>query len=97
MNNSNSNSTLDDESNQSYNSNSRELSWKKDSFQTSTMVIKTYNVQLVENLMYLGLHPPKHGKLYPFENFHYVNNCHLQIGQWVSQNFIPESKSCTNV
>jgi hypothetical protein len=27
------------------------------------MVIKTYNVQLPENLMYLGLHPPKHDAL----------------------------------
>jgi hypothetical protein len=27
------------------------------------MVIKTYNVQLPENLMYLGLHPPKHWKI----------------------------------
>jgi hypothetical protein len=59
------------------------------------MVIKTYNVQLLENLMYLGLHPPKHGKLYPCEKFHCVNTCHLHIGQWVNQNFIPESNSCT--
>jgi hypothetical protein len=29
-----------------------------------------YNIQLPENLMYLGLHPPKHGKLHPCEKFH---------------------------
>jgi hypothetical protein len=34
------------------------------------MVIKTYNVQLLENLMYLKLHPPEHWKLHPCEKFH---------------------------
>jgi hypothetical protein len=50
-------------------------------FLSSMVVIKTYNVQLLENLIYLGLHPPKHKKLYPCENFHFVNTCHLHIGQ----------------
>ncbi len=59
-------------------------------------IIKTYNVQLLENLMYLGLHPPKHGKTHPCENFDFMNTCHLHIGQRVSQNFIPKSKSCTD-
>jgi hypothetical protein len=45
------------------------------------MVIKTYNVQLLKNLMYLELHPPKHGKLHPCEKFHFVNTYHLYIGQ----------------
>jgi hypothetical protein len=49
---------------------------------------KAYNVQLPKNLMYLGLHPPKHEKLYPYENLHSVNTCHLHIGQRASQNFI---------
>jgi hypothetical protein len=31
--------------------------------------------------MYLGLHPPKHEKLHPFEKFHFANTCHLHIGQ----------------
>jgi hypothetical protein len=26
-----------------------------------------------------------------------VNICHLHTDQWMSQNFIPKSKSCTNV
>jgi len=60
------------------------------------MVIKTYNIQLLKNLMYLGLHPPKHEKLHPCENFHYVNIYHLHIGQWMKQNFIPKYKSYTN-
>jgi hypothetical protein len=42
---------------------------------------QTYNVQLLENIMYLGLHPPKHGKLHPCEIFYFVNTCHLHIGQ----------------
>jgi hypothetical protein len=46
----------------------------------SMMVIKTYNVQLPKNLMYLGLHAPKDGKLHPCENFHSMNTCHLHIG-----------------
>jgi hypothetical protein len=54
------------------------------------MVIKTYNIQLPKNLMYLGLHPPKHGKLHPCENFHYVNICHLHIGQWGEPKFYPQ-------
>jgi hypothetical protein len=45
------------------------------------MVIKTCNVQLLKNLTYLGLHPPKHEKLHPCENFHFVNPWHLLIGQ----------------
>jgi hypothetical protein len=53
------------------------------------MVINAYNVQLLENPMYLRLHPPKHGKLHPYENFHYVNTCHLHIGQWVSKFLSP--------
>jgi hypothetical protein len=48
---------------------------------TYAMVIKTYNVQLSKNLKYLGLHPPKHGKLHPWENFHFVNTCHFRFGQ----------------
>jgi hypothetical protein len=35
----------------------------------------------IENLMYLKLHPPKHRKLHPCENFHSMNTCHLHIGQ----------------
>jgi hypothetical protein len=31
--------------------------------------------------MYLGLHPPKHEKLHPCENFHSVNICQLHIDQ----------------
>jgi hypothetical protein len=53
------------------------------------MVIKAYNIQLPKILMYLGLHPPKHEKIHPFENFHF-----MKIGQWMNQNFIPKSKSC---
>jgi hypothetical protein len=45
------------------------------------MVIKTYNVQLPKNLMYLGLHPLKHEKLHPCDNFHYMITCHLHIGE----------------
>jgi hypothetical protein len=45
------------------------------------MVIKMYNAQLFENLMYLGLHPPKHEKLHTCENFHFVDTCHFHIGQ----------------
>jgi hypothetical protein len=68
-------------------------SLKKRILSTFAMVIKTYYVQLPKNLMYLRLHPPKHGKLHPCENFHYVNTCHLHIGERVRQNFIPKSKS----
>jgi hypothetical protein len=68
---------------------------KKRILSTFVMVIKTYNVQLPKNLMYLGLHPPKHKKLHPCENFHFVNNCHLLIGQRLSKNIIPKFKSCT--
>jgi hypothetical protein len=35
----------------------------------------------IKNLMYLGLHPPKHGKLHPCDFFHFVNTCHLHIDQ----------------
>jgi len=35
----------------------------------------------IKNLMYLGLHPLKHGKLHPCDFFHYVNTCHLHIDQ----------------
>jgi hypothetical protein len=42
-------------------------------------------------LMYLRLHPPKHGKLHSCENFHYVNICHFHIGQWTNKFFIPKS------
>jgi len=45
-------------------------------------------------LMYLKLHPPKHIKLHPCEKNHSMNTCHLHIGQWMNQNFIPKSKSC---
>jgi hypothetical protein len=45
----------------------------------------------------LWLHPPKHEKIHPFEKFHFVNTCHFHIGQWVSQKFIPKSKSCIDV
>jgi hypothetical protein len=31
--------------------------------------------------IYLGLHPPKHGKLHPYKKFHFVNTCHFHIGQ----------------
>jgi hypothetical protein len=44
--------------------------------------------------MYLKLRPPKHIKLHPCEKNHSMNTCHLQISQWVNQNFIPKSKSC---
>jgi hypothetical protein len=36
---------------------------------------------VIKNLVYLRLHPPKHGKLHPYENFHFVNTCHLHIDQ----------------
>jgi hypothetical protein len=39
---------------------------------------------------------PKREKLHPSENFHSVHTCHPHIGQWVSQNFIPKSESCTD-
>jgi hypothetical protein len=42
--------------------------------------------------MYLGLHPPKHEKIYPYENLHSVNTCHLHIVQRASQNFIRSSE-----
>jgi hypothetical protein len=35
------------------------------------MIIKTYNIQLPENLMYLGLHPPIHENHLP-ENLMYL-------------------------
>jgi hypothetical protein len=52
---------------------------RKKILSTFAMVIKTYNIQLLENLMYLGLHLPKHGKLHPCEKFHSMNICHLHI------------------
>ncbi len=69
-------------------------SLKKRIILASTMGIKTYNIQLPENLMYLRLHPSKHGTLHPCQKFNYVNTCHIHIQQWVSQNFILKSKSC---
>jgi hypothetical protein len=48
---------------------------------TSATIIKTHNVQLLENLMYLQLGPPKHEKLHACEHFHYVNICHLHTDQ----------------
>jgi hypothetical protein len=54
------------------------------------MVIKTYNIQLLENLIYLKLHPTKHEKL------HSMNTYHLHIGQWMSQIFILKFKSYIN-
>jgi hypothetical protein len=54
---------------------------KKRILSTFAMVIKTYNVQLFENLMYLGLHPPKHGKLHSCENICSMSICHFHIGQ----------------
>ncbi len=33
----------------------------------------------IKNLMYVWLHPPKHGKIHPCENFHFVNTCHLHM------------------
>ncbi len=51
-------------------------SLKKRILLASTTVIKTYNIKLPKNLMYLRLHPPKHGTLHPCENFHFVNICH---------------------
>ncbi len=71
--------------------------WLKKKILSTAMVIKAYNVQLLKNLMYLWLHPPKHEKIHPFEKFHFVNTCHFHIGQWVSQKFIPKSKSCIDV
>ncbi len=47
-----------------------------DGYQSPT----TFN-QLPENLMYLRLHSSKHKKIHPCEIFHYVNTCHLHIGQ----------------
>ncbi len=41
---------------------------------------QNYIIQLLENLMYLGLHPPKDGKLHLCEKFHSMNTCHLHIG-----------------
>jgi len=43
----------------------------------ATMVIKIHNVQLPENLVYLGLHPPKQEKLHPSKFFHSMNICHF--------------------
>jgi hypothetical protein len=59
------------------------------------MVIKAYNIQLSENLMYLELHPPKHEKLHASKNFHSMKTCHFHIDQY-EQIFIPKSKSCTD-
>jgi len=43
-------------------------SLKKIILSSFAMVIKTYNIQLLENLMYLGLHPPN------MENYIHVKN-----------------------
>jgi hypothetical protein len=72
-----------------FGSNSTEFGWRKKTFQLLRWLSKptTFN-----NLMYLRLHPPKHGKLHPCEKFHFMNTCHLQ---WVNKIFIPKSKSYT--
>jgi len=53
------------------------------------MVIKAYNIQLPENLMYLGLHPPKHEKLHASKFFYRINTLHLHIDQY-EQIFYPQ-------
>ncbi len=72
---------VNDNCHSSQNCNSK--AWlKKRILSIFAMIIKTYNVQLPENLMYLGLHPPKHErwKLHPCENFHFVNT--LSSSHW---------------
>jgi hypothetical protein len=54
---------------------------KKIILSTFAMVIKTYNIQLLENLIYLELHPPKHEKLHSCENVHRMKICYLHIDQ----------------
>jgi hypothetical protein len=56
------------------------------------MVMKTYNIQLLENLMYLGLHPPKRGKLHPCENFEHLSSSH-----WPMNESFPYGQSQQNV
>ncbi len=53
--------SLDDESSYNNNFNSKSLV-EEENLLISTIVRKTYKVQLPKNLMYLRLHPPKHGK-----------------------------------
>jgi len=53
--------SLDDESSHNNNFNSKSLVEEENLF-NFYKVRKTYKVQLPKNLMYLRLHPPKHGK-----------------------------------
>jgi len=69
---------VDDESSRSYNSNNRKFGWKI--LSAFAMVIKTYNIQLPENLMYLGLHPPKRGKITSMWKISF--NEHLSSPHW---------------
>ncbi len=71
--------------------------WREFQDLASLASLRMESFQLSTNQIFLGLHPPKHGKLHPCKFFHSMNICHLHIGQWMSQNFILKSKSCTDV
>jgi hypothetical protein len=64
-------------------------------FRPVRMKQATHHVMALHFIIYWCIHP-KHEKLHPSKNFHFVNICHLHIGQRVNQNFILKSKSYTD-